>query len=159
MCFDNPRREALFFQLKVSFNSGNFPMLCNWAGNSSAASWLHTEGKDNNSNSSCCNSSPSVYGNVALLCSKKILCQTSLVNLRNKEKKKKGIYQTYPVHSLIYQVFSAHLCKFWRGRTEIAHHSHFFYCHKYHNIYRGDCSTLSSKGYQCQTVGKIPHAP
>lgn len=94
----------------------------------------------------------SAYENGASLCCTKILCQVSSVKRERKER----LFHTYPGHSLRFQVFSAHLCKFWRGRTETAHHNHFFYCHKYHSICRGDCSTLSSKGYQCQTVKKIP---
>lgn len=84
-----------------------------------------------------------------------VLHKESLPNKLSYSRKNKGIFQAYPARSLIFQVFSAHLCKFWRGRTEIPHHSHFFYCHKYRNICRGGCSTLSSKGSQCQTVEKI----
>ena len=91
--------------------------------------------------------------NVASLCCTKILCQISLVKIEKQER----LFHTYPGHSRRFQVFSAHPCKFWRGRTGTAHRSHFFYCHKYRSICHGDCSTLSSKGYRCQTVKKITH--
>lgn len=148
MHFDNPRRAALFFQLKVSFTSDHFPMLCNRS--AARASWLHREGQKKASFSS----------SITLWkCSITVLQKDSLPDKLSKTRGQKEAFITYPVHSLIFQVFSAHLCRFWRGRTETAHHSRFFYCHKYHNIYHGDCSTLSSEGYQRQTVGKIPYAP
>lgn len=84
-----------------------------------------------------------------------VLHKEALPNKLSYSRKNKSIFQAYPARSLIFQVFSAHLCKFWRGRTEIPHHSHFFCCHKYRNICHGGCSTLSSKGSQCQTVKKI----
>lgn len=64
-------------------------------------------------------------------------------------------FQPYPVHFLIFPMFSVPLCRFWKDNTETVHHTRFSYCHRYHSIYHVDYSTLSLRGYQCQTIKKI----
>lgn len=144
-----PKGEALLFPLKISVSTDHFPVLCHYSA-------VQVSGlRDERDRTRHLSATASAYENMALLHCTKVLFQLSSVKLEMKER----LIHTYPGHSLRFQAFSAHFCKFWRGRTGTAHHNHFLYCHKYRSICRGDCSTLSSMGYRCQTVKKIPPHP